>query len=129
MLTRERGVSLVHLAKEIGIADTALSRHVHNRSFPGGRILVKLAEYFSVSTDWLLCRTEIRCPMPPKAGGYIARRSRLDLAMRGELPDGAVIAFEIMPDVCIVSDEELAMASKDPAQLQKDAKRAARKKP
>ena len=45
------------VAKELGICDSTLSRILTgDNPYPGSRVLCKLADYFGVSTDWLLGR-------------------------------------------------------------------------
>ena len=52
------------LAKAIGISQASLSKYAANDAEPGITALVKLAEYFNVSIDYLAGRTDVRSPKP-----------------------------------------------------------------
>lgn len=49
-----RGVSAYRLAKDTGISDSVISYYRNGRMSPNADNLVKLAAYFSVTTDYLL---------------------------------------------------------------------------
>ncbi|MBE7082931.1 MAG: helix-turn-helix transcriptional regulator [Clostridiales bacterium] len=53
-LRNERKLSLKQLVKEIGVSDIAISRWENNLRIPNIEALIKLAQFFGVSTDFLL---------------------------------------------------------------------------
>lgn len=50
----EKGISLKILAKEIGVTDIAISRWENEKRIPNIENLVLIANYFGVSSDYLL---------------------------------------------------------------------------
>jgi len=48
------------LAKNIGISSGALSKYQNDAAEPGAKALVKIAQYFNVSVDWLLGLSHFR---------------------------------------------------------------------
>lgn len=59
-LREEKGISQVGLARALKISNSMLSRYEKNRRSPDYATLSKLADFFEVSTDYLLGRTNIR---------------------------------------------------------------------
>lgn len=57
-LAERRGKSLRQVAFDIGISENYLYRFKNQSKKPGGEMLEKLADYFHVSTDYLLGRSE-----------------------------------------------------------------------
>ena len=57
-LRTEKGISQAKLSKELGISDVIICYWENNRSDPTAPNLVKLADYFDVSIDYLLGRSE-----------------------------------------------------------------------
>ena len=47
------------VALEMGLNEDLLYVYVNGRSVPGGELLIKFADYFGVTTDYLLGRVEI----------------------------------------------------------------------
>lgn len=57
----ERGLSQAELSEALGISRSALSGYESGRKLePNYGTLTKIADYFGVSVDWLLGRTEVR---------------------------------------------------------------------
>ena len=56
-LRKERGVTQEQLASVLGVSPQAVSKW-ENGSYPEGDLLPKLADYFDVSVDYLLGRTD-----------------------------------------------------------------------
>jgi transcriptional regulator with XRE-family HTH domain len=50
------------LSKILGITRSALSNYENNEREPDFKLLVKFANYFNVSLDFILCRTNIKTP-------------------------------------------------------------------
>jgi transcriptional regulator with XRE-family HTH domain len=53
------------LANKLNITRTALSKYENTYREPSYDLLVKIALYFNVSTDYLLDMTDISIPYPP----------------------------------------------------------------
>lgn len=60
-LRKEKNLSQKELGMHLGIPGKVVSFYETNRRFPQEKeTLVKIADFFGVSTDWLLGRTEIK---------------------------------------------------------------------
>ena len=55
-LRKERGLSITKLAESIGISYQSLQRYEAGKRDPGIQVLIKLADYFNVSVDYLIGR-------------------------------------------------------------------------
>lgn len=49
------GISQVELAKELGVSKQCVSNWENGNVLPSIDMLIKIAKYFNVSTDYLLC--------------------------------------------------------------------------
>jgi transcriptional regulator with XRE-family HTH domain len=60
MLELRKSVSLsqMKLAKALGIAQSALNRYEHNQASVSDSVLLKYADFFDVSADYILGRTD-----------------------------------------------------------------------
>ena len=61
-LRKELNLTQEELAQKIGYTRTAISAWEIGRNEPSNADTIKLAEYFSVSTDYLLGKSDIRSP-------------------------------------------------------------------
>ena len=59
-LMLERNISASALAKEIGLHRQTISSHLYGAEDFTGRVLIRLADYFGVTTDYILGRTNKR---------------------------------------------------------------------
>ena len=59
-LREESSLTREELANKLNITYSALSKYETNKRFPDKETLGKLADFFDVSVDFLLCRTNIR---------------------------------------------------------------------
>lgn len=59
-LRNERNMTQEDLAKILKVSRATVGRYETDERFPDKEILQKLADYFDVSIDYLLCRTDIR---------------------------------------------------------------------
>jgi len=59
LLRKERGLSQNLVARELGVAQALLSHYENGRRECGLEFLVKVADYYSVSTDYLLGRSAV----------------------------------------------------------------------
>lgn len=51
---KKESISMSQIAKEIGIEKASLSKYMNNQAEPGITALCKIADYFNVTTDFLL---------------------------------------------------------------------------
>ena len=59
-LRKERGISQLKLAMELNTNQNTISRYKTGEREPGINELIRLADYFNVSVDYLLERTDVR---------------------------------------------------------------------
>ena len=59
-LRKERGISQLKLAMELNTNQNTISRYETGEREPGINELIRLADYFNVSVDYLLERTDVR---------------------------------------------------------------------
>lgn len=62
-LIEERGLRAIDVAKEIGLHKNNFTEWKKGRSKPSAEALAKLADYFDVSVDYLLGRSNLREPL------------------------------------------------------------------
>ena len=61
-LTEETGVSQTELAAAIGVTRQAVNSYTLGNTVPNSDVLLNIAKYFDVSTDWLYGTSEIEKP-------------------------------------------------------------------
>ena len=59
-LRKEKGISQVKLAMNLCVYQNTISRYENGEREAGYDMLIKIADYFNVSVDYLLERTDIR---------------------------------------------------------------------
>lgn len=59
-LREEHGITQKHLAEILGVTRTAVAKWEANENGPNSDVLLKIADYFDVSLDYLLGRTDIK---------------------------------------------------------------------
>lgn len=59
-LLREKGDTITALAKELELSRQAVSLYVEGKNLPNSEKVCAIADYFDVSADWLLGRTDTR---------------------------------------------------------------------
>jgi len=59
-LRTELGITLKSLAKEVGVSDGTLSRYENNKLKPNQDILESIADFYNVTTDYLIGRSDNR---------------------------------------------------------------------
>lgn len=62
-LRTTRGLSQESMAKILNIHRATISRYENNQREPDVNTIAKIADYFEVSTDWLLGVTDIQVPV------------------------------------------------------------------
>ncbi len=61
-LRREKGISQRQAARELGISQALLSHYENGIREPGLAFVVRACDYYGTSADYLLGRTDCRCP-------------------------------------------------------------------
>ena len=59
-LIDDEGVKRAELAKYLGVSDAAIGQYYNGETLPTMEKLIKLADFFQVSTDYLLGRTDVK---------------------------------------------------------------------
>ena len=59
-LRKEKGYTQIALQMKTGIEQALLSKFENGERVPPTETLIKLAEFYDVSIDYILCRTEKR---------------------------------------------------------------------
>jgi len=90
MLRKEKGISQLELAKALNVHQTAVSQWEMERTAPDMSVIVLLADFFSVSVDFILERTDIKTPaveasLNPDEQIIIDRFRKLDPAKRAAI--------------------------------------------
>lgn len=57
-LADEKGISIHKMAKDLGMSSGAFSAWKRRNTIPNAEIISKIADYFNVTTDYLLGRTD-----------------------------------------------------------------------
>ncbi|MBC5627558.1 helix-turn-helix transcriptional regulator [Clostridium sp. NSJ-6] len=70
-LTQKQLADIFYLNK------SSISRYENNSQMPENEILQKLADFFEVSIDYLLCRTDEQ--MPPISNNSLSKKEKLDI--------------------------------------------------
>lgn len=65
-LRKSKNITMTKLAEDIGVSRSLISKYEKGERSPGRDIIVLLAEYFNVSTDYLLGK-EYPNPEPPQS--------------------------------------------------------------
>ncbi len=63
LLREEKKITQMELGKFFGISDAAINYYEKNKRQPDTELIAKIAEYFNVSTDYLLGLTDYRTPV------------------------------------------------------------------
>lgn len=115
LLIKEKGISQNQIALDMGLSPQALSRYLVDGREPRSGILIRIAKYFNVSTDYLLGFSEFR---NNKVESFAdAARVLIELLNHGfielsttETVDSNVIATFTIPDIrCNTFFQELSM--------------------
>ncbi|MTI49983.1 MAG: helix-turn-helix transcriptional regulator [Firmicutes bacterium] len=59
-LRKEKGYEAQFIAKKINVSKATYSGYENNKSMPAYDTLTKIADFFNVTTDYLLGRTEVK---------------------------------------------------------------------
>ena len=74
-LRKEKGITQENLSAMVGISQVTVSEYENGRNYPSVENLLKIADHFGVSTDYLLERSNIRGTL--KAGEYTGDEAEL----------------------------------------------------
>lgn len=61
-LREELGLKQDELAKKMSVSPSAIGMYERNLREPNNELILKLADYFNVSTDYLLGKSDVRNP-------------------------------------------------------------------
>lgn len=70
-LRKEKGLTQAELAKLLSIGESTVSFYESGKRQPDYETLIRLAEVFNVSVDYLLGRTEHKAPNTNKPGSSL----------------------------------------------------------
>ncbi|MFR5951407.1 MAG: helix-turn-helix domain-containing protein [Clostridia bacterium] len=62
LLREEKHLRQEELAKDLSVAPSTIGMYETNKRQPNNDLIIKLAKYFNVSTDYLLGKSDIRNP-------------------------------------------------------------------
>lgn len=93
LLRRERNISQRQAAAELNISQALLSHYENGAREPGLGFVCRACDYYGVSADYLLCRTD-----EPDAAAHAAKTAGDFLAGMRSLIDSAEAAFEKFED-------------------------------
>ncbi|WP_102412622.1 helix-turn-helix domain-containing protein [Beduinella massiliensis] len=65
-LRKERRLTQIAIKIETGIDQSLLSKYEHGERIPSTNDLIVLADFFKTNIDYLLDRTDVSDPLPPK---------------------------------------------------------------
>ncbi len=103
-LISQKGINKLQLSKDIGVSSSLISAWVKGGKTPSTENIIALADYFFVTTDYLLCRSEVR---PSRDSVSLsAHEKRLLDAFRVLEEDEQLIELgriELMADMAIAS--------------------------
>ena len=113
-LCNQKGIAPSRVAQDIGVSKTSVSRWKDGAT-PNAEILAKLADYFNVSTDFLLGKTDIKKEPSPEDNLERAAAAFLKVFLdRGIVPDLSEKSLLIVADI-IAANMDLVkkLTSKD----------------
>src|SRR5690606_35452337 len=102
-LRQEKNLTRKELANKLQLSYWALSKYETGERFPDPDILNKIADYFSVSLDYLMGKTDIRNPKEPQLPTEFETPEE---AMEFILRQPAIMGFGGF-DIDKMSDEEV----------------------
>ena len=87
-LRKERKLTQEKLAKDVGISRSAIAMYETNECDPSSEMLITLAAYFDVSTDYVLCLTDIKkTPTSEDVSGLTPKQLKILEMMDQMTPD------------------------------------------
>ena len=86
-LRKERGLKQVDLCKTLGVSQAALSGYETGNYQPDNDILIKIADYFDTTVDYLLGKSDIKKPLTSEDMSGLTEKQIKILEMMSELPE------------------------------------------
>ncbi|MCX7903252.1 MAG: helix-turn-helix domain-containing protein [Caloramator sp.] len=77
-LRKEKKLTQTELAKEIGLSKSAIVQYESNKRIPNYEILSKLADFFGVTTDYMIGRTDYKTNIKKLEETLLAYRKVLE---------------------------------------------------
>jgi transcriptional regulator with XRE-family HTH domain len=75
-LRRTRGMSQRQVAADLGISQALLSHYENGAREPGLAFVCRVCDYYGVSADYLLCRSESPSSLAPEKAGAFLKQLR-----------------------------------------------------
>lgn len=63
VLRKNRGLSQLKVAMDLNITQETISAYETEKAFPSPEMLIKIADYYKTSIDYILCRTKYDFPI------------------------------------------------------------------
>lgn len=60
-LLKEKNITQLNLSMKIGITQETISAYINGKAKPSADTLIKIADHFNTTTDYILDRTNINC--------------------------------------------------------------------
>lgn len=60
-LLKEKNITQLNLSMKIGITQETISAYINDKAKPSADTLIKLANHFNTTTDYILDRTDVNC--------------------------------------------------------------------
>jgi len=97
-LREEMELSREELAFKLGTSYHSIAKYETNNRFPDKELLSKIADFFDVSTDYLLCRTDVKNTDPTTLNGEDKKdiKSRLE-SIKNDLESSQGLMFNGEP--------------------------------
>lgn len=94
-LRKEKGLTQQKLAKEVGISRSAIAMYETGECDPSSEMLKTLSIFFDVSTDYVLCLTDIRKAPTSEEASALPEAQELRAVMESLSPEDRqrVLAF------------------------------------
>lgn len=77
-LRREKGITMKELGETVGVAESTISQYETGKRSPDFETLLKFGEFFNVSTDYLLGRSDTK-KFPAEAGDQKLSKEEKDI--------------------------------------------------
>lgn len=76
-LRKDRRLTQKQLGELLFIDDTSISKYENDKAMPENELLQRIADFFDVSIDYLLCRTDEK--KPPISNTPLTKKEQLDI--------------------------------------------------
>lgn len=97
-LRKTRNITQQRLAIDLGIDQTSISSYECGKYLPTVDVLIKLAEYFCVSTDYLLGLSDVKTPLKAATTDQTTYLVSLYESLPGNFRDRAIGYLEALKD-------------------------------